>query len=192
MHTTSPTLLQRLRQPDQPAAWARFVDLYTPLLLTWARRSGLQPQDAADLVQEVFALLVQQLPKFQYDPQKRNFRGWLRTVCMNKWRDRQRLRAANVPQANDDELSALQAANELDAFWDQEHNHFVVRQALKMMEELKGEFEAQTVEACWEFVVNQRSAADVASQFGISENAVYIAKLRVLRRLRQELAEFLD
>ncbi len=95
MHTTSPTLLQRLREPNQGQAWARFVDLYTPLLLTWARRTGLQPHDAADLAQEVFAVLVRKLPEFRYDPAKKNFRGWLRTVCLNKWRDRQRLRAAN-------------------------------------------------------------------------------------------------
>jgi len=49
MHTTSPTLLEKLREPNQGQAWARFVELYTPLLLAWARRIGLQPQDAADL-----------------------------------------------------------------------------------------------------------------------------------------------
>jgi RNA polymerase sigma-70 factor, ECF subfamily len=52
-NSTSATLLQRLRQPNQPAAWERFVGLYTPLLLYWARRAGLQPQDSADVVQDV-------------------------------------------------------------------------------------------------------------------------------------------
>jgi RNA polymerase sigma-70 factor (ECF subfamily) len=67
MHTTSATLLERLRQPADQEAWARFVRLYTPLPYYWARRVGLQEQDAADLVQEVFAVLFQKLPEFTYD-----------------------------------------------------------------------------------------------------------------------------
>jgi RNA polymerase sigma-70 factor (ECF subfamily) len=87
--STSETLLQRLRQPNQAAAWERFVGLYTPLLLYWARRSGLQAQDADDFVQEVLVLLLQKLPEFHYD-QHKSFRSWLRTLALNRWRDRQR------------------------------------------------------------------------------------------------------
>src|SRR5262245_40322296 len=87
MHTTSTSLLQRLRQPSDGDAWDRLVRLYTPLLLYWARRLGLQESDAADLVQDVLTVLVQKLPEFQYQPGK-SFRGWMRTVLMNKWRDR--------------------------------------------------------------------------------------------------------
>src|SRR5690349_24606068 len=89
MDTTPVSLLERLRQPGQADAWERFVELYTPLLLYWARKCGLQPQDAADLVQDVFTTLVQKLPEFTYD-HRRTFRGWLRTVALNKWRDRRR------------------------------------------------------------------------------------------------------
>src|SRR5947209_16334896 len=89
MHTTSPSLLARLRRPDDPEAWDRLVDLYTPLLYHWARGTGLQEPDAADLVQEVFAVLVRKLPEFRYDEHK-SFRGWLRKITLNKWRDRQR------------------------------------------------------------------------------------------------------
>src|SRR5262245_61555392 len=66
MPHTPVSMLERLRQPGQPAVWARFVELYTPLLLHWARRLGLRPHDAADLVQEVFVTLVQKLPAFSY------------------------------------------------------------------------------------------------------------------------------
>ena len=62
---------------------ARFVELYTPLLYYWARRVGLRRQDAADLVQDVFTLLVRKLPEFTYDRNKR-FRAWLRTVTLNR------------------------------------------------------------------------------------------------------------
>src|SRR5262245_3511899 len=77
--TTSVSLLQRLRRGSDPRDWQRFVQLYTPLLFRWARRCGAQDADAADLVQDVLALLVHKLPSFSYDG-KRSFRAWLRTV----------------------------------------------------------------------------------------------------------------
>ena len=83
---TPASLLERLRQPADPAAWSRFVELYTPLLYGWARRVGLPEQDAADLVQDVFVQLVRKLPDFTYDRHK-TFRGWLRAVTLNKWRE---------------------------------------------------------------------------------------------------------
>jgi RNA polymerase sigma-70 factor (ECF subfamily) len=95
MDTTPASLLERLRQPNQANAWERFVELYTPLLMYWARRRGLHPQDAADLVQDVFTVLVEKLPEFTYD-HRRSFRNWLRTVLVNKWRDHRRRRALPV------------------------------------------------------------------------------------------------
>ena len=62
IHTTTLTLLERLRDAVDESAWGRFVDLYTPLLFSWARRCGQSEHDAADLVQEVFVALVQTLP----------------------------------------------------------------------------------------------------------------------------------
>src|SRR5262245_32982810 len=97
MHTTSISLLERLRQPQEEQAWRRFVDLYTPLLYFWARRTGLQEADAADLVQQVLAILVRKLPEFSYDREK-SFRNWLRTVTLNEWRAWQR-RLAQQPAA---------------------------------------------------------------------------------------------
>jgi RNA polymerase sigma-70 factor (ECF subfamily) len=87
---TPASLLERLRQPGDGAAWDWFARLYTPLLF-WARRTGLQETDDADLVQEVFALLVRKLPEFRYEPGG-SFRGWLRTVLVNKWRELNRRR----------------------------------------------------------------------------------------------------
>jgi len=127
---------------------------------------------------------VTQLPKFRYDPAKKNFRGWLRTVCFNKWRDRGRLKQNQLTNADSSELNALPAADGLEEFWDREHDRHLVRQALKSLQELRGEFTTRTVQICWELVVNDRPAAEVARHFGVTENAVYIAKVRVLRRLR--------
>src|SRR6516225_8631890 len=98
MHTTSASLLERLRLPTDQAAWERFVQLYTPLLYYWARHLGLQPNAAADLVQDVLTALVQKLPEFVYDRDK-SFRNWLRTLTLNRWRNNRRRRAVPVLDA---------------------------------------------------------------------------------------------
>jgi RNA polymerase sigma-70 factor (ECF subfamily) len=94
MLDTSLSLLERLRSPTDQHAWQRFVELYTPLLFSWARRVGLQSHDAADLVQEVLTLLVKKLPEFQYD-QGRSFRGWVHVILRNKCRDWKKKRMAS-------------------------------------------------------------------------------------------------
>jgi RNA polymerase sigma-70 factor (ECF subfamily) len=184
MESTSSKLLEAVRNRDDADAWARFVALYAPLLRNWGRRLGLQPGDADDLAQEVFATLVQKMPRFCYD-REGSFRGWLRTVALNKWRDRQRLASAQ-PAAH---LSDVAVPDEAEALWEAEHNKHLVGQALAAVQ---GEFSPTTWRACWEFVVHDRPAAEVARDLAITENAVYIAKCRVLQRLRQYLADFPD
>src|SRR5262245_66540604 len=105
MDTTSVSLLERLREPAQQEAWGRFVDLYTPLIYYRARRVGSSPEEAADLVQDVLTLLVQKLPAFRYDPEK-SFRGWLRILTLNKWREKRRQRRVALTEASE-ELAAV-------------------------------------------------------------------------------------
>ena len=80
----------RLRVADDEQAWSRFVEIYTPLLYQWARTAGLPDQDARDLLQDLFVLLLTKLPEFRYDDGKSSFRGWLRTVAINKLREKMR------------------------------------------------------------------------------------------------------
>jgi RNA polymerase sigma-70 factor (ECF subfamily) len=183
MDRTPVSLLQRLRRPGEREAWDRFVDLYTPLLYHWARRMGLQDQDAADLVQDVFTTLVQKMPEFVYDPRK-SFRSWLRTILLNKWRTHGKQRARRPLTGDPEALAEAPDLDDPNAFWEAEYHRHLVDRALDLM---RAEFQPTTWTACWQFVVEGRSAADVAAELGISENAVYIAKLRVLRRLRREL-----
>jgi RNA polymerase sigma-70 factor (ECF subfamily) len=187
MNTTSASLLQRLRQSAPADAWVRFVKLYTPLLFYWTRRLGLSHQDAADLVQEVFTVLVQKLPEFRYDRQS-SFRNWLRTILLNRWRDRGRRRVPATVGPDDPALAEL-AAPEQEGFGEAEYRQHLVRQALQLMQT---EFSPSTWRACWEHVVADRPAAEVAAELGISVGSVYVAKSRVLCRLRQELKGLLD
>ena len=185
MLSTSVTLLQRLKTPDDHAAWQRFVDLYSPLLIFWGQRSGLNEADAADVAQDVLLLLLNKLPEFQYDPQQ-SFRAWLRTVVLNKIRERFRRRA--TPQGSLG-LSGIAAPDDLGEAWEDEYRQHLVARALTIM---KTDFEPATWQACWEQIVSGRSAAEVGRELGLSEGAVYVAKCRVLRRLRQELQGLLD
>src|SRR5947207_2631999 len=129
MHTTSLSLLERLRWPEeQETNWRRFVQLYTPLLFHWARKLGLSAEDAADLVQEVLTLLIQKLPEFSYDPQ-RSFRGWLRTVMTNKWRDYCRVRRVPLSNNSHELLPNVEAAGAV-TLEEDEYRKYVVKQAL--------------------------------------------------------------
>lgn len=188
MHTTSVSLLERLRRTEDTAAWPRFVRLYTPLLFHWARRAGLPQEDAADLVQEVLLLLVRKLPTFTYEPGK-SFRGWLRAITLNKWRERGRRKALAEPGPDDPGLSAVAAPPEADPFEEVEYRQRLVQRALQIMQ---AEFEPTTWKACWESVVSGRPAAEVAAELGVRVEVVYGAKSRVLRRLREELGGLLD
>ena len=185
MHTTPASLLQRLREPGDQASWARFVDLYTPLLFHWARRTGLQESDAADLIQEVFQVLVQKLPAFAYDKQ-RSFRGWLRTVLLNQWRASLRRRTEQTLDVDDAHLAQ---PDDQEAHMDKEYRDYLISRALQVM---KTDFQPLTWQACWQHVACDRPAAAVAAELGMSVKAVYLAKARVLRRLRQELEGLCD
>ncbi|MGH7140434.1 MAG: RNA polymerase sigma factor [Pirellulales bacterium] len=181
MNTTPASLLVRLRRPEDHEAWARFVQLYTPLLLHWASQWGLQSADAADLVQEVFVSLVRSLPTFEYDG-RRSFRGWLHTVVRHKWIELRRGRG-RLP-ADDDGLSSAAAADHLAALEQAEFNALLAHRALELIE---GEFRPSTLAAFRAVVLDDRPAAEVAAELGLTVNAVYLARNRVLRRLRDEL-----
>ncbi len=185
MTITPVSLLVRLRTGLDHAAWSRFVDLYSPLVFAWARQVGLQPADAADLSQDVFALLVQKMPDFVYQ-QGGNFRGWLKTVTLNKWRERCRRVAAQreevgLPGDVPDEVS--------ESLWEAEYRQQLAGRALLLMQQ---DFEPNTWRACWALAVEGRPAAEVAAEMGVSVGTVYAAKCRVLARLRQELAGMLE
>jgi RNA polymerase sigma-70 factor (ECF subfamily) len=185
MQDTPASLLLRLRSRDE-SAWRRFVELYAPLLYFWACRLGLTGEDASDLVQDVLLVLVERMPSFEYDP-SRKFRAFLRTVVENRWRDLMRRRAARPIQAGGD-LDGLTAPPGSD-FAEEEYRRHVLARATRVMQ---ADFEPATWRAFQAVVVEERSAGEVAAEMGLSVAAVYQARARVLRRLRQELADLLE
>jgi RNA polymerase sigma-70 factor (ECF subfamily) len=184
MSETPASLLFRLRQSSSPELWERFVELYAPLIRHWARRAGMQESDVADLLQDVFSVLLRRLPQFEYDP-ARSFRAWLRQIVLNVWRAHVRRRRGAALE-NSPEPAVEDPAEE---FWNDEFAGHVTRRALLIM---KRDFAPTTWQACWAVVVEQRPAADVARELGITVGAVYAARFRVLGRLREELDGTID
>jgi RNA polymerase sigma-70 factor (ECF subfamily) len=188
MDTTPYTLLERLRRPDDADAWRRFAALAGPFLFDIARRWGLQDADAGDVVQSVFAVLVKKLPTFRYDP-AHSFRSWLRTMMLNKCRDCHRRRVAALVQPAGRPLPEPALPDPAELFADEEYRHALALRALQLMQ---AEFPETTWRACWEQVVNDRPAAEVARTLGITVNSAYLARSRVLARLRRDLAGLLE
>ncbi len=188
MDSTSASLLRRLQYPNEQAAWQRFVQLYAPLIFYWGTNHGLNGTDAADLSQDVLATLIDKLPEFQYDP-KRRFRGWLRTITLNRANDFHRRNAARPATGLDDPNQDISVASEVDLFAEQEYRKYLVQRALKVM---RAEFQFESWQACWKVVVEGQTVPETAQELGISENSVRIAKCRVLNRLREELQGLLE
>lgn len=192
----STTLLDQVRA-RVPEAWEGMVRLYSPLIYRWSRRAGVSEADAADLLQEVFAAVMQHLPSFRRTGDGDSFTAWLATITRNKVRDHYRRRGriaearggttaqlamAEVPQQVElsDELSVASVAA------DAASAVLLRKQVLKRIE---AEFERRTWQAFLKTAVEGQPAAGVAEDLGMTVAAVYMAKSRVLRRLRAALAE---
>ncbi|MEZ6115609.1 MAG: sigma-70 family RNA polymerase sigma factor [Pirellulaceae bacterium] len=185
MLTTSSSLLIRLQSVQDKDAWQRFVRIYTPLILKWAGQQGLPSDDAADLVQDVMAVLVRKLPTFQYDAKLR-FRNWLKTVTLNKLNDRWRRKQLPLADAS---LSGLADASADDAFWETEYRCEVVLRAMELM---RCDFQPTTWEACRRYILGEATPDQLAAEYNISVWTIYSAKSRIIKRLRNELDGLLD
>jgi RNA polymerase sigma-70 factor (ECF subfamily) len=184
---TPESLLNRLRErPDDAAAWQRFDTLYRPVLRTWLRRYFLQPQDADDLVQQVLAVVVRELPDFHYDPRKGKFLGWLRAILHNRLREFRRSRQTRPVATGGDEALLNQLVNhrsDPNRVWDREHARHVAQCLLARIEP---DFSPTTWQAFRRVMAGEK-VAEVAADLKMSVNAVYLAKSAVLKRLRQEV-----
>jgi RNA polymerase sigma factor (sigma-70 family) len=192
MSETSSALLLRLRDHADHAAWSRLVTIYTPLLTAWIRRAGVAPQDADDLVQEVLLAAARELPGFRYDRSQGSFRGWLRSVLIRRIRHHQRgrNRTTTTRPLDDALLDSLEdPASDLSREWDAEHDGHV---AAGLLETARPDFAEQTWVAFTRIVMDGEKPAAVAADLGMSLDAVYQARSRVLARLRQEADGLLD
>jgi len=188
MDSTSVSLLRRLSDPTEETAWERFVELYTPMMFYWARRRGIGVADATDLVQDVLLTLIQRIR--DYDPKAPGrFRGWLRTVTVNRVTDFQRRRSHQALTGADSQLRTLVDDSHDSPWQEHEYRRHLIVKALQMLQD---SFEPTTWQAAYSQIIEGAQASSVAAEFDISINAAYVAKSRVLDRLRSELEGLLE
>lgn len=188
---TRPSLLLRLRDAADGQAWSQFVELYGPLIYGFARKHGLQDADAADLMQEVLRAVAGAARRLEYDPERGSFRGWLFTVVRNQLRHfwaRQGRQVRGRGDTTAQNLLEEQPAppDDPEALWDREYEQRLFAWAA---EQIRGGFEEKTWRAFWQTAVEGQSAGRVAEALGMSVGAVYIAKSRVLARLREQIQQ---
>jgi RNA polymerase sigma-70 factor (ECF subfamily) len=183
---TRQSLLVRLKDPGDSQAWSEFVAIYTPLIDRLARARGLQPADAADLAQEVFRAVAGAIGRYDPDPARGSFRGWLFRIARNLAINLLAARKIR-PQASGDSdvqllLDQIPAPDGAEtALFEAEYRRRLFHWAAG---KVRGEFRDATWRAFWLTAVEGQTPAAAAAAAGISVGAVYIARSRVMARLR--------
>lgn len=186
---TRPSLLVRVRNREDGPAWAQFVALYAPLIHGYARRHGLQDADAADLTQDVLRAVAGAVPRLEYDPRRGSFRGWLFTIVRNKLRNFARKQQHRPqPGTDGDACEELEQPAEPDTEWDQDYQRRVLAWAA---EQVRPSVAPATWQAFWQTAVEGRKAGEVAARLGMAVASVYMARSRVLAKLKDAVREFL-
>ena len=193
---TSATMLRAAREND-PTAWRRIVDNYSRRIYRWCRQSGVQPEDASDITQEVFQAVARKLVDFHRDQAGDSFRGWLYAITRNKIRDYYSRRPgrfelvmggsdakklfADVPF----DMAAESASSRSDSAG---RSSRITRLEPKLVQRIQAEFSERDWKLFWRVVVDGQTAREAGAEFDMTSNAVRLVKMRVLRRFRK-LAE---
>jgi len=185
---TRASLLVQLRDGANHAAWQEFAKLYGPVIYGFARKRGLQDADAADLMQDVMRSVSKAIARLDYDRNQGTFRGWLFTITRNKvfnFFSARRIRPQGSGDTTTNRLLDTQPdTNDGADAWEMEYQR---RLAALAMERVKNEFQENTWRAFWLTAVDGVAVVDVAKQISLSPGAIYVAKSRVLARLKEEV-----
>jgi RNA polymerase sigma factor (sigma-70 family) len=183
------TLLGRLRSaPADPAAWGEFVEWYGQKIYVWCRTWGLQEADAQDVTQEVFLKLSMRMQEFRYDPQG-SFRAWLKTVSHHTWQDylRKQRKAGQAGGSADamNHLHAIEARDDLEKWIAAAGDEELLKEAAVRV---RIRVEPRTWDAFRLLALEGRSGAEAAKVLGMKVGALFVARSKVQRMLREELA----
>ena len=186
---TSDSLLIRVRDSNDRAAWERFVAIYRPTVYRIGRRAGLQDSDAEDLAQRVMASVATAIPNWEKDPQRGGFRGWLNRVARNALISMLRSSGRNAAVGGSDflekSMSVESRADEMERIVEQEHQRSRLRWAA---EQIRHEFKDPSWRAFWLTTLGGSTVVEAAEKLGMSTGAVYAARSRIMRRL-QDVAQ---
>lgn len=189
---TRHSLLVGLRRRDEDA-WAQFVEIYNPLLWRVVRKQGLNEPDAADVVQEVLLSVYKSIETFERGRQTGSFRAWLATIARNTAIN-VLLRRIQMPASGGSSMHArltdiADPANDLTRLWDLEHRKQWIDWAAR---QVRSEVEPNTFEAFWRTAILGESITVVSQTLGMTSGAVYVARGRVMSRLRKHLEKIED
>lgn len=188
---TRPSLLLRLRAPQDQQAWAEFVCIYEPLVMRVLRQRGLQDADARDVTQQVILAVTEAVQRWQPDGQQASFRRWLFSIAR---RLALRFLERGQPKrgiGGSDMLKLLdrlpEPAHRTEVQFDDEYRNEVFRWAA---DQIKTEFRDSTWQAFWRTCVLHQPIPEVADLLGVSAGNVYVARSRVIARLRVVVEQF--
>lgn len=193
---TRPSLMLRLRDPSDQQAWTEFVAIYEPLLLRLMRSRGLQEADARDVTQQVVVAVMQAVDSWQPDGRAASFRRWLfgiaRRLALKCLQRGSPARGPSRRGAGGTEM--LELLNNLPepeqrtiSTFDDEYRTQIFQWAASRV---RDDFRETTWRAFWQTCVLNESIADVAEALGMTAGNVYVARSRVIARLRQFIEEF--
>ncbi len=187
---TQVTLLVRIRDVRDQEAWEKFVDLYAPLVYGFLRKRGLQDADSADLTQDVLRQVSTAAKSLEYDPKRGSFRGWLFTIVQNRLTDHWRKDSHRVNGTGDTNAhrqlnefpqpDSLQGSVEWDADYERQLFHYAASA-------VKQDFTPTTWQAFWLTAVEGLKGQEVAQKLDLTLAAVYLAKGRVMNRLKDQV-----
>ena len=188
---TRASLLIRLRDRRNSQAWSEFVDIYEPLIYRLARRRGLQDADARDLTQQVLMAVAAKVENWDPSRSRGSFRAWVSQVARNLIVNMLVHRRRHPPGTGDSNIQELlnqkpAATAEDTAVFDSEYRRRIFHYAA---EQVRKEFRATTWNAFWDSCVQGQEIKQVAQRLGMTVGAVYIARSRVLARLRQRIEQ---
>lgn len=187
---TRASLLVRIRDGRDHDAWQQFTRLYAPVVYGFARKRGLQDADAADVMQEVLRSVAGAAGRLNYNPRRGSFRGWLYTVARNRIFNHLEATRHNLGRGSGDSgararLEAVASPEwELAESWEQEYERNLAALAMR---HVQGEVQPATWQAFWQTAVEGKSAQEAAASLDMTAGAIYVARSRVLARIKQEV-----
>ncbi len=188
----SSSLLVRV-QEMQPDAWARMVDVFSPIVYRWARQAGLSGTDSADVVQEVFISIARRIRSFERQKEKGSFRSWLATITRNQVRDvfRRKHRQPDGHGGSTAMLKFMDVASPESEAWEASISVTALESRLpqRVLQMVRSECDEKTWQAFWLTTIEEKPASIIAEQLGLSVASVYQAKSRTLRKLRKRMDE---
>lgn len=190
---TRASLILRLQDAEDMAAWDEFAAIYGPVVYNVATSRGCQAADAEDLVQEVFLAVAGSISKWLQRDDRGGFRAWLVRITRNAAVDRLTQRATRSLGRDGSEaqidLANLPAPSDLSSALDLEYERMVFQWAAKRVRESVAE---HTWQAFWLTSIEELSIEAAATQLKTRPGNIYFARSRVMARIRELVQQYQD